>query len=63
MDQGIGGRVLIKKTRGKISRVSVPLRPLFLQSRFNAWLCNNIPNPFLSVEGGEREVGKKEIDR
>jgi hypothetical protein len=25
MNQGVGGRVLMKKTRGKISRVSVPL--------------------------------------
>ncbi len=26
MNQGVMGRVLMKKTRGKISRVSVPLR-------------------------------------
>jgi hypothetical protein len=57
MDQGIGGCVLMKKTRGEISHASVPLRPtgqcFHKKELFKLW---RLPTPLVC---GQTQHGKQ----
>jgi hypothetical protein len=43
MNQGVGGRVLMKKTKGKISRVSVPLSTILPKVAFQKVIIKILP--------------------